>query len=158
MMLMISPNKYVSPFENLQKLLLNLNLKDIRQAPMLGFILRMNRYLQELIIEIDDEWFNTSTHDCLPYDKSLYWSKCEIFDCVLHHLTRVKLKGFRGDVLEMEFASFLITKATKLKSITFQCHDYQFSRQEAAITMALLSLPRASLDVSIIIDKLVKRA
>ncbi|XP_043687725.1 F-box protein At1g80960-like [Telopea speciosissima] len=47
-----NPYKEVSPFENLQRLFLNLNLKDVRQAPMLASMLRRNRYLQELIIEL----------------------------------------------------------------------------------------------------------
>ncbi|KAF8410979.1 hypothetical protein HHK36_003517 [Tetracentron sinense] len=147
-------NGYTCSFENLQKISINVDLSNIRHVIILSFIFRVCLRLQELYIvtEIEDEGrsVHDSTHCCLPHFETTYWDKGELFDSLSHHLRRVWIRGFRGHLHEMEFVKHLITKAPMIKRIMIQCHD-KCSRDRAIATMDLLSIPRASIDVSIVL-------
>lgn len=53
------------------------------------------------------------------------------------------MSGFRGKEQEVEFAKYLITKATTMKKITIVCKD------SMDVAKNLLSLPKASSNLSI---------
>ncbi|KAB1995708.1 hypothetical protein ES319_D13G178600v1 [Gossypium barbadense] len=92
-----------------------------------------------------------ATRTCsLPYPESMLWDKRELCDCITRTLTEVTVKGFKGKEREMEFVRHLITKATVMERINIWCSD-RCSRQGAEAAYGLLSLPRSSIHVSIVL-------
>ncbi|TYH35404.1 uncharacterized protein [Gossypium hirsutum] len=151
----------------LWKLLLDLDLNNIREVLILSFILRVCTNLKHLEINIQDTTLDQSlckfsgilhskseenaTRTCsLPYPESMLWDKRELCDCITRTLTEVTVKGFKGKEREMEFVRHLITKATVMERINIWCSD-RCSRQGAEAAYGLLSLPRSSIHVSIVL-------
>ncbi|MBA0699612.1 hypothetical protein Goari_001227, partial [Gossypium aridum] len=92
-----------------------------------------------------------ATRTCsLPYPESMLWDKRELCDCITRTLTEVTVKGFKGKEREMEFVRHLITNATVMERINIWCSD-RCSRQGAEAAYGLLSLPRSSIHVSIVL-------
>ncbi|XP_010241355.1 PREDICTED: putative F-box/FBD/LRR-repeat protein At1g78760 [Nelumbo nucifera] len=141
-------DEYTCSFNNLRRLFIKVNLKDVRQATIIAFFFRWCFCLQELNIEIDDGRMSESDHDCLPYPVSQFWERREYW--ISYSLRRVQMKGFRGHVLEIEFAKLLLTKISLLENMVIQLHDECSPKGEAS-TRGLLSLPMASTHVSIVI-------
>ncbi|XVF04453.1 hypothetical protein REPUB_Repub05bG0084400 [Reevesia pubescens] len=81
---------------------------------------------------------------------SMLWDKRDLCDCITHTLSIVTIKGFEGKERELEFVRHLITKATVMKRINICCKD-SCSRDGAEATLRLLSLPRSSINVSIVL-------
>ncbi|KAA3486645.1 F-box and Leucine Rich Repeat domain containing protein [Gossypium australe] len=130
----------------LRKLLLDLDLNNIREVLILSFILRVCTNLKHLEINIQN-----ATRTCsLPYPESMLWDKRELCDCITRTLTEVTIKGFKGKEREMEFVRHLITKATVMERINIWCSD-RCSRQGAEAAYGLLSLPRSSIHASIVL-------
>ncbi|KAB2049311.1 hypothetical protein ES319_A13G168000v1 [Gossypium barbadense] len=151
----------------LWKLLLDLDLNNIREVLILSFILRVCTNLKHLEINIQDTTLDQSlckssgilhskseenaTRICsLPYPESMLWDKRELCDCITRTLTEVTIKGFKGKEREMEFVRHLITKATVMERINIWCSN-RCSRQGAEAAYGLLSLPRSSIHVSIVL-------
>ncbi|TYG87015.1 hypothetical protein ES288_A13G179100v1 [Gossypium darwinii] len=151
----------------LWKLFLDLDLNNIREVLILSFILRVCTNLKHLEINIQDTTLDQSlckssgilhskseenaTRICsLPYLESMLWDKRELCDCITRTLTEVTIKGFKGKEREMEFVRHLITKATVMERINIWCSN-RCSRQGAEAAYGLLSLPRSSIHVSIVL-------
>ncbi|KAK8318502.1 hypothetical protein V6Z12_A13G178500 [Gossypium hirsutum] len=144
----------------LWKLLLDLDLNNIREVLILSFILRVCTNLKHLEINIQvsecigilhSKSEENATRICsLPYPESMLWDKRELCDCITRTLTEVTIKGFKGKEREMEFVRHLITKATVMERINIWCSN-RCSRQGAEAAYGLLSLPRSSIHVSIVL-------
>ncbi|KAJ1434417.1 Leucine-rich repeat domain superfamily [Sesbania bispinosa] len=80
----------------------------------------------------------------LSYPMSMFWERLELCNCINQKLKFVYMWGFNGEVQEVELAKYLITRATMMKKITIACNDYSMG-----VAKNLLSLPRASVDLSI---------
>ncbi|GKV04181.1 hypothetical protein SLEP1_g16376 [Rubroshorea leprosula] len=148
--LMDQPNT----FGNLRMLCIDLDLNNIREVLILNIVLRVCTFLQILEINIEDNNRdgddNSENSSALPYPVSTLWDKRELCDCITHSLRVVSVKGFEGKEREMEFAEHIITKATMLERITICCAD-SCSRNGAIAAMGLLSLPRSSINVKIML-------
>jgi hypothetical protein len=73
----------------------------------------------------------------------LFWEICGLCKTITQKLKFVTIRGFKGKEKEVEFAKFLITRATMLKRINIICCDSIGAAEN------LLSLPRASHNLSI---------
>ncbi|XP_058217594.1 cytochrome P450 72A397-like [Rhododendron vialii] len=80
----------------------------------------------------------------------MFWALKERFDSISCQLRVVRIIGFRGKDLEISFVSYLIINATVLDELVIQCND-DCSRAGAIATRGLLSVPRASIDVRIVL-------
>jgi len=83
----------------------------------------------------------------LPFPKSMFWERQEIYNCINHKLKFVTLKGFTGKEQEVLFLKHLITRAYVMKTINVIC-DSGFVDE----AKALLSLPKASDHLSITVN------
>ncbi|TYH74283.1 hypothetical protein ES332_D05G388400v1 [Gossypium tomentosum] len=92
----------------------------------------------------------SSVNNRLPYPETKLWEKRGLCDCITFTLKQVSIKGFKGKDGEMEFPRHLITKGAKLKRIEIWC-NHDCSREGGEATLGLLSLPRSSIDVSILL-------
>ena len=102
--------------------------------------------------ELEETTSGHSTQNCsLPYPESMLWDKRELCDCITHTLSQVSIKGFEGKERELEFVRHLITKATVMKRINICCND-SCTREGAEASLRLLSLPRSSINVSIVLN------
>ncbi|XP_022718065.1 putative F-box protein At1g67390 [Durio zibethinus] len=148
-----------SLFENLWKLSIDLDLNNIREVLILSFVLQVCTHLQQLQINIQEmqsklreATSDNGTQNCpLPYPESMLWDKRELCDCITRNLSVASIKGFKGKERELEFVRHLITKATVMKKINICCSD-SCSREGAEATLRLLSLPRSSINVSIVLQ------
>ncbi|KAE9457960.1 hypothetical protein C3L33_10138, partial [Rhododendron williamsianum] len=80
----------------------------------------------------------------------MFWALKERFDSISRQLRVVRIIGFRGKDLEISFVSYLIINATVMDELVIQCNN-DCSRAGAIATMGLLSVPRASIDVRIVL-------
>ncbi|KAK2992118.1 hypothetical protein RJ640_006420 [Escallonia rubra] len=85
----------------------------------------------------------------LSYPEHLYWDRKAAVYCMSNSLRRVYIWGFGGKELEICFAKYLITRAQRLDRIAIQFDD-NCTRDEATSSRSLLSVPRASMHVSIV--------
>ncbi|TYI84606.1 hypothetical protein E1A91_D05G376800v1 [Gossypium mustelinum] len=92
----------------------------------------------------------SSVNSRLPYPETKLWEQRELCDCITFTLRQVSIKGFNGKDGEMEFPRHLITKGDKLERLEIWC-NHDWSSEGGKATLGLLSLPRSSIDVSILL-------
>ncbi|KAL5997524.1 hypothetical protein ACLOJK_008454 [Asimina triloba] len=147
------------PFVQLQRLAIEVDLNDPRDASVVAFILRSCHHLHELDIKnsspncSDKEekvGDSSSKHECLPYPESEFWKRQDSFDCVVYVLRSVKLRGITGQCLELEFAKYIMAAAARLQKMLIHLAS-NCSEEDAAITRQSLSLPAISLHAQITI-------
>ncbi|MBA0721718.1 hypothetical protein Golax_009232, partial [Gossypium laxum] len=92
----------------------------------------------------------SSVNSRLPYPETKLWEQRELCDCITFTLRQVSIKGFNGKDGEMEFPRHLITKGAKLERLEIWC-NHDWSSEGGKATLGLLSLPRSSIDVSILL-------
>ncbi|KAH1063701.1 hypothetical protein J1N35_028689 [Gossypium stocksii] len=152
------PMEDLNLFMNLRELTIDLDLNDRREMLILCIVLQRCLSLHQLEINIEESRSEieeatrdySSVNNRLPYPETKLWEKRGLCDCITFTLKRVSLKGFKGKDGEMEFPRHLITKGAKLKRIEIWCnHDCSIEGGKA--TLGLLSLPRSSIDVSILL-------
>ncbi|KAH7859813.1 hypothetical protein Vadar_005782 [Vaccinium darrowii] len=129
-------------FENLRVICTNLDLNRVRHAVILHYILRVDDSVQS--------YQDSVNLYLVPYPQHMFWERKEVVDSVTHQLRVIRIIGFRGKDLETSFASHLIRYATVMEELVIQCDD-NCSREGAIATMGLLSLPRASINVRIVL-------
>ncbi|GAV60865.1 F-box domain-containing protein/FBD domain-containing protein, partial [Cephalotus follicularis] len=147
---------FPSFFPNLHTLCIDLDLNNIREVVILSFTLRVCTHLHNL--EITNKAGNMSNLDPCSGEYSqayiptqaTYWDSRELCDCITHRLRQVSMREFKGNEGERKFVGHLIKRATMLERITIYCDD-KCSKEGAIATMGLLSLPRSSIDVKIIL-------
>ncbi|KAK7324460.1 hypothetical protein VNO77_28020 [Canavalia gladiata] len=131
-------------FQNLSTLSIDLDLNKISEATILSYVLNLCTSLQA--IEITLPVFmprNFVYNSNISHPMSKFWDKRKLCYCTSQKLKFVYMRGFKGNVQEVEFAKYLITRATMLKRITIICSD------SMEVAENLLSLPRASATLSI---------
>lgn len=74
-----------------------------------------------------------------------------MFDSISKYLRVVSVQKFSGKVLEMEFLKYVIRSAPRMLRITIKC-DKCCTTEETSAAVSLLSLPRASMDVSVVLE------
>lgn len=84
----------------------------------------------------------------LSYPEHLFWEQKGISDCLACCLRVVSIHNFRGEVLEMGFVKYLITRAPRMLRLTVKCA----TNDAVTATQSLLLLPRSSKNVSVVID------
>ncbi|KAJ1403665.1 F-box-like domain superfamily [Sesbania bispinosa] len=146
-------------FENLVTLCIDLDLKKVRNAIALFFALKSCRHLENLEInnQVNDDSENHNVEayyqnedDCLPFPKLLFWQRRELCECINHQLKTLHIKGFTGKEFEVEFVKYIITNAEAMERITVWFADVCFW-EEVIATVCLLSYPKASANLSIIL-------
>ncbi|MBA0776397.1 hypothetical protein Gotri_011397 [Gossypium trilobum] len=122
-------------FKNLRELTIDLDLNDRRES-------------RSEIEEATRDY--SSVNSRLPYPETKLWEQRELCDCITFTLRQVSIKGFNGKDGEMEFPRHLITKCAKLERLEIWC-NHDWSSEGGKATLGLLSLPRSSIDVSILL-------
>ncbi|CAI8618431.1 unnamed protein product [Vicia faba] len=123
---------------------IELNLNNLREVLPLSYILRSCIHLKTLEITIP---IVEAFEDCeLPYPKSIFWERQQMYNCINHKIKFVTMRGFTGKVQEVKFLKHLITRACVMEKINVIC-DSRFVDE----ANDLLSLPRASPYLSIIV-------
>ncbi|KAJ1399434.1 Leucine-rich repeat domain superfamily [Sesbania bispinosa] len=134
---------------NLSKLSMDLDLNYIEEAMELPFVLRLCISLQVLEIVLPFYSHKSSVSSLsdhpLSYPMSMIWERLELCNCIRQKLKFVYVRGFKGELEEVEFAKYLITRATMMKKITIVVRD----NYSMDVAKTLLSLPRASDNLSI---------
>ncbi|MCD7468597.1 hypothetical protein HAX54_006961 [Datura stramonium] len=146
--------KYGIPFMEVRVLCTTLNLNSMSDNIVLSFIFRVWSHLQKLDItnKVDDTSTLNSEPDLLPQE-NMFWEKKELSDSFTHHLRFVKIRGFTGEEREIRLVNHVIRNASVLEKLVIQCSDF-VSTQGAAATLRLLSVPRASINVSIVLNNM----
>ncbi|KAK1391843.1 hypothetical protein POM88_010899 [Heracleum sosnowskyi] len=139
---------YVSVFRNLQSLSTSLDLNDIRHAILLSYVFRVCFQLKKLDINVEVR--DPCKVGNLYYPEHLFWEKKESFDCISNCLRAVSIQNFRGKVLEMEFVRYVITRAQSMHQVTVRCAA-DCTAEELTATRNLLSFPKSSMDISVVI-------
>ncbi|KAK1391840.1 hypothetical protein POM88_010896 [Heracleum sosnowskyi] len=139
---------YSSAFHNLQSLSTSLDLNDIRHAILLSYVLRVCFRLKRLDVTVEVR--DPCKVGNLYYPEDLFWEKKEIFHCISNCLRTVSVQNFRGEVLEMEFVRYVITRAQRMHQVTVRCAD-DCTAEEVTATRNLLSFPKSSMDISVVI-------
>nr|XP_027188396.1 uncharacterized protein LOC113785758 [Cicer arietinum] len=123
---------------------MDLDLNNIEEVMDLSFALRLCKSLRVLDITLPAFVYKGSSgcgsNACAI---SMFWERQELCNTISHKLKFVCIRGFRGREQELQFAKYLITRATMMKRITLICND----SIEAA--ESLFSLPKASNDLCI---------
>lgn len=140
---------YVSAFRNLQVLSTSLDLNDIRHAILLSYIFRVCFQLKRLDITVEVR--DPCKVGKLCYPEHLFWEQKGISGCIACCLRAVTIQNFRGEVLEMKFVEYLITRAPRMRRVTVKCAD-NCTNEEITATQSLLSFPRRSMNVSVVIE------
>ncbi|CAL5213148.1 unnamed protein product [Lathyrus oleraceus] len=131
-------------FQFLMTLSIQLNMNNLREVLPFSYILRSCIHLKTLEITIP---IVEAFEDCeLPYPKSIFWERQQIYNCINHKLKFVTVRGFTGKVQEVKFLKHLITRGCVMEKINVIC-DSRFVDE----ANDLLSLPRASHHLSIIV-------
>ncbi|KAM7496173.1 hypothetical protein LguiA_020587 [Lonicera macranthoides] len=124
-----------------------LDLNNMLDAVLLSTIFRMCTRLRKLeITDVVTDLRSSSDKDF----ELMFWERRDIFDYITHHLSVVLIKHFRGREREIKLVAHLIKNAVNLEKLEIQCGD-ECSRQEATTTMDLHYVPRASINLSIIL-------
>ncbi|KAG4149451.1 hypothetical protein ERO13_D05G336240v2 [Gossypium hirsutum] len=145
-------------FKNLRELTIDLDLNDRREMLILCIVLQRCLSLHQLEINIEESRSQieeatrdySSVNSRLPYPETKLWEQRELCDCITFTLRQVSIKGFNGKDGEMEFPRHLITKGAKLERLEIWC-NHDWSSEGGKATLGLLSLPRSSIDVSILL-------
>ncbi|KAG4149452.1 hypothetical protein ERO13_D05G336280v2 [Gossypium hirsutum] len=145
-------------FKNLRELTIDLDLNDRREMLILCIVLQRCLSLHQLEINIEESRSEieeatrdySSVNSRLPYPETKLWEQRELCDCITFTLRQVSIKGFNGKDGEMEFPRRLITKGAKLERLEIWC-NHDWSSEGGKATLGLLSLPRSSIDVSILL-------
>ncbi|KAJ1388089.1 F-box-like domain superfamily [Sesbania bispinosa] len=144
-------------FENLVTLRIDLDLNNVRNLIALSFALKSLYHLKNLEInnQVNDDLANHNVgvgdqngDDCLPFPKLLFWQRRELCECINHKT--LYLKGFTGKEFEVEFVKYIITNAGAMERITIWFADVCLW-DEVIATVCLLSYPKASTNLSIIL-------
>lgn len=80
----------------------------------------------------------------------MFWSRRELCDSISHNLRFTSIKGYTGNFQEAEFVKHLITRATVMERIIIHFDDSS-TKEDAIAAFDLLSLPKASINVSIVL-------
>ncbi|XP_024629901.1 uncharacterized protein [Medicago truncatula] len=132
-----------SIFQNLSTFSMDLDLNHIEEVMDLSFALRLCTSLQVLDITLPACGCKDSG-DCSSNDNCvLPFERLELCDTIDQKLKFVCIRGFRGKEKEVQFAKYLITRATMMKTITIICNDL------TEVGANLLSVPRAFGDLCI---------
>lgn len=83
----------------------------------------------------------------LPYYNSMFWES-RICDWISKGMKTICIKGFKGKALELKFVKYVITRAIMIEKIIL-CFDYDNTREGTTAPTTLLSLVKASTNVSI---------
>ncbi|XP_045802763.1 putative F-box protein At1g67390 [Trifolium pratense] len=119
---------------------LDLDLNNLEEIMYLSSALGLCTSLQVLDITLPEYDHNDFT---LPFLKpTLFW-EMRLCKTITQKLKFVTIRGFKGKEKEVEFAKFLITRATMMKRINIICYD------SIEVAENLLSLPRASHNLTI---------
>ncbi|KAL2496574.1 putative F-box protein [Forsythia ovata] len=140
---------YISNFKKLQTLSASLDLNNIREAIILSYFFQECSGLQNLYIcaPVDNIGkLNQASGNHLSYPDYLFWDRKEIFESIVNNLSVVCIQQFAGKELEMGFAKYIITRAPKMKSIIIECVN-----NCTTDALSLLNLPRASMDLSLVL-------
>ncbi|PHT69644.1 hypothetical protein T459_24748 [Capsicum annuum] len=137
------------PFMEVHVLCTTLDLNSMSDNIVLNFVFRVWRHLQKIDITNEVDTSTLDSKSALPPEHS-YWEKKEISDCFTHHLRFVTIRRFTGHVREIRLINHVIKNAAVLKKLVIHCSN-SISTQGAAATMGLLLVPRASIDVSIVL-------
>ncbi|KAK7324461.1 hypothetical protein VNO77_28021 [Canavalia gladiata] len=131
-------------FENLSTLTMDLDLNNKVEAVVLSNILKLCTSLQviEIALPVFRPKNSVISYSDLPLIPT-FWENQQRCSYIHDKLKFVYIRGFRGEVQEIEFAKFLITRASMLERITIICRD---SKEKAE---NLLVLPKASGNLSI---------
>ncbi|KAJ1435128.1 Leucine-rich repeat domain superfamily [Sesbania bispinosa] len=146
-------------FENLVTLCIDLDLKEVKNVITLSSTLESCHHLKNLEInnQVNDDLGNhivgvndQNEDDCLPFPKHLFWQRRELCECIDHQLKTLYIRGFKGKEFEVEFVKYIIMNAGAMKRITIQFAD-NCLWDEVIATICLLSYPKASANLSIIL-------
>lgn len=151
-----------SPIGSLHVFSASLNLNNLRELIILRFIFRSCTNLQNLYISSRSDTTQDDDTDIgvpypeskftdigAPYPESKFWL-LELYDCMFHSLKVVLIKGFLGKEREIRFVNFLISYSWVMEKIVLVC-DEACSLEGALATERLLSVPRASTNLSLIL-------
>ncbi|XP_027342966.1 F-box protein At1g80960-like [Abrus precatorius] len=130
-------------FRNLSTLSMDLDLNNIREAGILSYIMRLCTNLQVIEIALPVFRPRNPSGSSSSHSDSTFWERRELCYCIHQKLKFVYMRGFRGKEQEVEFAKYLITRATAMERITLICSD------SMGVAENLLSLPKASGKLSI---------
>ncbi|XP_038981514.1 putative F-box/LRR-repeat protein At3g28410 [Phoenix dactylifera] len=117
------------------------------QRYKLSRLLRCFPCLERLDVEVVDMGSTYARQDLN------YWERQDSFNCLVHHLTSVTLKGFLGQAADLGFARFLISKAQVLKVMTLYCASASRKTWVEDKRSYLCLDTRASFDARVIIAK-----
>ncbi|KAJ1378962.1 F-box-like domain superfamily [Sesbania bispinosa] len=131
---------------------------DSKNAPFVNELLKTKEAIETssgIAVNDDLENHNVGVYDqneddSLPFPKLLFWQIRELCECINHQLKTLYLKGFTGKEFEVEFVKYIITNAGAMERITIWFVDVCLW-DEVITTMCLLSYPKASTNLSIIL-------
>eukprot|EP00262_Sarcandra_glabra_P011040 TRINITY_DN26739_c0_g1_i1.p1 TRINITY_DN26739_c0_g1~~TRINITY_DN26739_c0_g1_i1.p1 ORF type:complete len:462 (+),score=36.18 TRINITY_DN26739_c0_g1_i1:87-1472(+) len=138
-------NSLRAPVHNLKTLVIKVNFNDDKQTIVVTDLLRCCPCLEELDVRIDG--MDTSHSRDVNF-----WERQGSFDRVMHHLKTVKIVGFTGELTDVGFARFLITKAHMLKRMDIYCWRKRTKRWSKAKKRDLWLDKKASLDAKIVLS------
>ncbi|OIS99006.1 hypothetical protein A4A49_62643, partial [Nicotiana attenuata] len=116
---------------------------------VLSYVFRNWSHLQTLDITNQADKIRDSKA-VLPQEH-WFWESKELVDCLTHHLRLVRISGFTGKEREIRLVINIIKNASVLQKLEIQCSDGCLTLGAAA-TLGLLSVPRASVNVSIVLN------
>lgn len=90
---------------------------------------------------------SATSQDCaLPFPKTMFWQRKQMYNFINHKLKFMTMVGFKGKDQEVQFLKHLITGAHVIEKINVICDSRMVGKAND-----LLSLPRASANLSIIV-------
>ncbi|KAL9251100.1 F-box protein-like protein [Drosera capensis] len=104
-------------FVNIRVLSTHLDLTSSQDATLLAYILRVCRNIKVLNITNKGEKGENEPANYLSYPKDEMWAKKEVFDCITFTLKKVRIRGFKGTILELEFVKYVLKYATNLQEL-----------------------------------------
>ncbi|XP_027342971.1 F-box protein At1g80960-like [Abrus precatorius] len=131
-----------NPLQNLVSLSIDLDLNGEKDNTALYLALKLCNSLERL--EINNKDYYSS--QIFSVTDSIFWEIGEPCICICQTLNTVRIRGFKGKVLELEFAKHLIKKATRLTRMTIFFVD---NCAQNLFSAATISLVRASKDLGI---------
>lgn len=137
--------------ETVKVLTTRLDLNHMRHNVILASIFRMSCCLQTLCITSTNVDTDVMSHLGLKvaFPQFTFWER-ELYACISYCLEEVWIRGFLGKEQEIRFVSYLILNAGVMKKIVIHCDD-ECCIKGAIATKGLLSLPRGSSNVSIVL-------
>lgn len=128
-----------------------LDLNHMRHNVILASIFRMCCCLQTLCITSTNVDTDVMSYLGLKvaFPQFTFWER-ELYACISYCLEEVWIRGFLGKEQEIRFVSYLIRSAGVMKKIVIHCDD-ECCIKGAIATKGLLSLPRGSANVSIVL-------